>query len=134
VIKTPDLIASACCEMPRRYGAAAARDAGSLLAPARGRSADAAWPLIREFAPTSSAATGTGLCHLHGGLALTGVLARARPSCVSLPDRSRLGCFANAGSVLWLSNIGYQCLVQWIDVGPTGVSLVRPRAALRHSC
>jgi hypothetical protein len=25
--------------------------------------------------------------------------------------------------VLWLSNIGYQCLVQWIDIGPGGVSL-----------
>src|SRR5712692_7951723 len=55
---------------------------------------------------------------------LTGVLAAISAFLVSLPDRSRLWLLLPMPAlVLWLSNIGYQCLVQWIDVGPNGVSL-----------
>ena len=55
---------------------------------------------------------------------LTGVLAAAAAFLVSLPDRSRLWLLLPVPAlVLWLSNIGYQCLVQWIDIGPDGVSL-----------
>ena len=55
---------------------------------------------------------------------LTGVLAAAATFLVSLPDRSRLWLLLPMPAlVLWLSNIGYQCLVQWIDIGPDGVSL-----------
>ena len=55
---------------------------------------------------------------------LTGVLAAIAAFLVSLPDRSRLWLLLPMpGLALWLSNIGYQCLVQWIDIGPDGVSL-----------
>ena len=55
---------------------------------------------------------------------LTGVLAAVAAFLVSLPDRSRLWLLLPMPAlVLWLSNIGYQCLVQWIDIGPDGVSL-----------
>jgi hypothetical protein len=55
---------------------------------------------------------------------LTGVLAAIAAFLVSLPDRSRLWLLLPMPAlVLWLSNIGYQCLVQWIDIGPDGVSL-----------
>ena len=55
---------------------------------------------------------------------LTGVLAAISAFLVSLPDRSRLWLLLPMPAlVLWLSNIGYQCLVQWIDIGPDGVSM-----------
>jgi len=55
---------------------------------------------------------------------LTGVLAAIAAFLVSLPDRSRLWLLLPMPAlVLWLSNVGYQCLVQWIDIGPNGVSL-----------
>jgi len=55
---------------------------------------------------------------------LTGVLAAIAAFLVSLPDRSRRWLLLPMPAlVLWLSNIGYQCLVQWIDIGPDGVSL-----------
>jgi hypothetical protein len=55
---------------------------------------------------------------------LTGVLAAIATFLVSLPDRSRLWLLLPMPAlVLWLSNIGYQCLIQWIDIGPDGVSL-----------
>ena len=54
---------------------------------------------------------------------LTGVLAAIAAFLVSLPDRSRLWLLLPMPAlVLWLSNIGYQCLVQWIDIGPDGIS------------
>ncbi len=54
---------------------------------------------------------------------LTGVLAAISAFLVSLPDRSRLWLLLPMPAlVLWLSNIGYQCLVQWIDIGPDGIS------------
>jgi hypothetical protein len=58
------------------------------------------------------------------GAALTGVLAAVAAFLVSLPDRSRLWLVLPAPAVaIWLSNIGYQCLTQWISMGPNGVSL-----------
>ena len=58
------------------------------------------------------------------GAALTGVLAAIAAFLVSLPDRSRLWLVLPAPAVaIWLSNIGYQCLAQWIAMGPNGVSL-----------
>lgn len=54
---------------------------------------------------------------------LTGVLATIAAFLVSLPDRSRLWLLLPAPAlVLWLSNIGYQCLYKWVDVGPGGIS------------
>ncbi|MDE1933525.1 DUF1109 domain-containing protein [Bradyrhizobium sp.] len=58
------------------------------------------------------------------GSILTGVLAAIAAFVVSLPDRSRLWLLLPTPAVvLWLSNIGYQCLAQWISVGPDGVGL-----------
>ena len=55
---------------------------------------------------------------------LTGILAAFAAFLVSLPDRSRLWLLLPAPAfAVWLSNIGYQCLVQWISIGPNGVSL-----------
>ncbi|MEH2513698.1 hypothetical protein V1291_005052 [Nitrobacteraceae bacterium AZCC 1564] len=55
---------------------------------------------------------------------LTGVLATVAAFQVSLPDRSRLWLLLPLPAlVLWLSNIGYQCLTQWISIGPEGVTL-----------
>src|SRR5713101_5381432 len=49
----------------------------------------------------------------------TGVLAAIAAFLVSLPDRSRGWLLLPMPAlVLWLSNVGYQCLVQWIDIGP----------------
>src|SRR5712692_6156388 len=54
---------------------------------------------------------------------LTGVLAAIAAFLVSLPDRSRLWLLLPVPAlVVWLSNIGYQCLVQWIAIGPDGIS------------
>lgn len=54
---------------------------------------------------------------------LTGVLAAIAAFLVSLPDRSRLWLFLPAPTfAVWLTNIGYQCLFQWISIGPNGVS------------
>jgi hypothetical protein len=58
------------------------------------------------------------------GAALTGVLAAIAAFFVSLPDRSRLWLILPVPAVtIWLSNIGYQCLTQWISMAPNGVSL-----------
>jgi hypothetical protein len=55
---------------------------------------------------------------------LTGVLATIAAFLVSLPDRSRLWLLLPLPAlVAWLSNIGYQCLVQWVAIGPDGMSL-----------
>ena len=55
---------------------------------------------------------------------LTGILAAFAAFLVSLPDRLRLWLLLPAPAfAVWLSNIGYQCLVQWISIGPNGVSL-----------
>ncbi|MGJ4929482.1 NrsF family protein [Bradyrhizobium sp. HKCCYLS2038] len=58
------------------------------------------------------------------GAACTGVLASAAAFLVSLPDRSRWWLLLPAPAIaIWLSNVGYQCLSQWISIGPDGVSL-----------
>ena len=58
------------------------------------------------------------------GSILTGVLAAVAAFMVSLPDRSRLWLLLPVPAVaIWLSNIGYQCLAQWVSIGPDGVSL-----------
>lgn len=55
---------------------------------------------------------------------LTGISAAIAAFELSLPDRSRLWLLLPLPAVLlWLSNIGYQCLVQWISVSPDGISL-----------
>lgn len=54
---------------------------------------------------------------------LTGVLAAIAAFLLSLPDRSHLWLLLPAPALaLWLLNIGYQCLAQWVSIGPDGVS------------
>jgi hypothetical protein len=53
---------------------------------------------------------------------LTGILAAVAAFLVSLPDRSRLWLLLPVPAlVMWLSNTGYQCLSQWISIGPEGI-------------
>ncbi len=55
---------------------------------------------------------------------LTGALAAISAFFVSLPDRSRLWLLLPLPALgIWLSNIGYQCLTQWISIGPDGIGL-----------
>jgi len=55
---------------------------------------------------------------------LTGVLAAIAAFLVSLPDRSRLWLLLPVPAlIIWLSNVGYQCLTQWVAIGPDGVGL-----------
>ena len=54
---------------------------------------------------------------------LTGVLATIAAFLVSLPDRSRLWLLLPVPAlIVWLSNVGYQCLIQWVAIGPDGMS------------
>jgi hypothetical protein len=56
------------------------------------------------------------------GSMLTGILAAVAAFIVSLPDRSRLWLLLPAPAlVIWLSNIGYQCMTQWVAIGPDGI-------------
>jgi len=124
VIKTPDLIASLAANATpvRRLRPPMMRAASwlllaavvlTLLAINQGIRPDLAQRLREPTFATGLAAP-----------LLTGVLAAAATFLVSLPDRSRLWLLLPMPAlVLWLSNIGYQCLVQWIDIGPDGVSL-----------
>lgn len=55
---------------------------------------------------------------------LTGVLATVATFMLSLPDRSRLWFLLPAPPlVLWLSTIGYQCLVGWVRVPPGAITV-----------
>lgn len=55
---------------------------------------------------------------------LTGVLAAIAAFQLSLPDRSRRWLLLPLPAlVVWLSNIGYQCLAQWVSIGPQGLTL-----------
>ena len=55
---------------------------------------------------------------------LTGVLAAIAAFQISMPDRSRRWLLLPLPAlVVWLSNIGYQCLVQWINIDPQGMTL-----------
>ncbi len=59
-----------------------------------------------------------------GASLLTGILAAVAASFMSLPDRSRLWSLLPAPSlVLWLSTIGYGCIVNWVGLVPGAVTL-----------
>jgi hypothetical protein len=123
VIKTPDLIASLAADVApvRRLRPPVARAACwlllaaavlTLLAIDQGIRPDLAQRLQDPAFAIGMAAS-----------LLTGVLAATAAFLVSLPDRSRLWLLLPVPAlVAWLSNIGYQCLVQWIAIGPDGVS------------
>lgn len=50
---------------------------------------------------------------------LTGLFGAHAAFLVSLPDRSRLWLLLPMPfAVIWLSSIGYQCLFNWVDLGP----------------
>jgi hypothetical protein len=55
---------------------------------------------------------------------LTGVLATIATFMISLPDRSRLWLLLPAPPlIVWLSNIGYQCLAGWVSLPPGAVTV-----------
>jgi hypothetical protein len=124
MITTPDLIASLAANMTpvRRLRPPVTRAACwlllaavilTLLAVSQGIRPELAQRLREPAFATSMAAS-----------IFTGVLAAMAAFLVSLPDRSRLWLFLPIPPlVVWLSNIGYQCLTQWIAIGPDGVSL-----------
>lgn len=57
------------------------------------------------------------------GAILTAILAAIAAFLVSLPDRSRLWLLLPVPALaIWLTNIGYQCLYDWIAIGPDGMS------------
>lgn len=124
MITTPDLIASLAANMKpvRRLRSPVTRAACwlllaavilALLAASQGLRPDLAQRL-RD--PTFT----VGMA----GAILTGALAAIAAFMVSLPDRSRLWLLLPTPAVaIWLSTIGYQCLTQWISIGPEGVSL-----------
>ena len=58
------------------------------------------------------------------GALWTGILASVAAFMLSLPDRSRLWLLLPVPAIgLWLSTIGYQCLTNWVSVGPGGIRL-----------
>lgn len=123
MIKTPDLIASLAANVApvRRLRPPAIRAACwlllaavvlTLLAISQGIRPDFAQRLQDPAFAISMVAS-----------LLTGISAAAAAFLVSLPDRSRLWLLLPLPALAaWLSNIGYQCLVQWISVGPDGVT------------
>jgi hypothetical protein len=123
VIKTPDLIASLAANVApvRRLRPPAIRAACwlllaavvlILLAISQGIRPDFAQRLRDSAFVIGMAAS-----------LLTGILAAFAAFLVSLPDRSRLWLLLPVPAlVAWLSNVGYQCLVQWISIGPDGLS------------
>jgi hypothetical protein len=55
---------------------------------------------------------------------LTGILATISAFMVGLPDRSRFWLLLPVPAVIvWLSTIGYQCLTNWVSLGPGGITL-----------
>lgn len=55
---------------------------------------------------------------------LTGVLAAIASFMASLPDRSRLWSLLPVPALgVWVSTIGYGCLINWISIGPDGMLL-----------
>jgi hypothetical protein len=55
---------------------------------------------------------------------LTGIFAAIAAFQVSLPDRSRYWLLLPLPTlVIWLSNVGYQCMTQWVAIGPDGITL-----------
>ena len=58
-----------------------------------------------------------------GGALLTGVTAALAAFMLSVPDRSKWWALLPLPPLaFWFSNIGYQCLTNWIDVNPAGMS------------
>src|ERR1700738_2971399 len=124
MIATPDLIESLAANMKpvRRLKPPVIRATGWLLLAAVVVTLLAVSQGIRpDLAPRlQGPAFGAGIA----GAALTGVLAAVAAFLVSLPDRSRFWLLFPAPAVaIWLSNVGYQCLTQWISMGPNGVSV-----------
>ena len=59
-----------------------------------------------------------------GATSATGVLAAIAAFLVSLPDRSRWWLLLPLPAALvWVSNIAYQSLTDWVAIGPGGISL-----------
>ena len=55
---------------------------------------------------------------------LTGVLAAVASFLLNLPDRSRRWALLPVPALLvWMSTLGYECLVNWVNIGPDGVQL-----------
>jgi hypothetical protein len=55
---------------------------------------------------------------------VTGMLATISAFMISLPDRSRFWPLLPIPAVaVWLSSIGYQCLTNWISLGPGGIAV-----------
>ena len=123
MIKTPDLIASLAANATpvRRLRPPAMRAACwlllaavvlTLLAVNQGIRPDLVQRLQEPAFAASMAAS-----------LLTGVLATIAAFLVSLPDRSRLWLLLPVPALIaWLSNVGYQCLTQWVAIGPDGMS------------
>ncbi|PRF70489.1 DUF1109 domain-containing protein [Burkholderia multivorans] len=56
--------------------------------------------------------------------ALTGILSTVAAFVASIPGRSRRWLLLPVPALLtWISTIGYGCLTNWVEVGPTGLSL-----------
>ena len=59
-----------------------------------------------------------------GGALLTGIAAALAAFELSLPDRSKWWLLLPLPPLgLWFANIGYQCLTDWVSIGPDGMSL-----------
>ena len=55
--------------------------------------------------------------------AMTGVLAVIAAFMLSIPGRSRLWlALPVPAALVWVANIGYQCLTNWVAIGPNGMS------------
>jgi hypothetical protein len=124
VIKTPDLIASLAANATpvRRLQPPVTRAACWLLLAAVVLTLLAVNQGIRPdlVQRLQEPAFGASLA----GSLLTGVLAAIAAFLLSLPDRSRLWLLLPLPAlIVWLSNIGYQCLAEWVAIGPNGVSL-----------
>lgn len=58
-----------------------------------------------------------------GGAVVTAVLAAIAAFKLSLPDRSKWWALLPLPPLtLWFSNVGYQCLTNWIELDPAGMS------------
>lgn len=55
--------------------------------------------------------------------AMTGVLAVIAAFMLSIPGRSRLWlALPVPAALVWVANIGYQCLTNWVAIGPNGMT------------
>ena len=59
-----------------------------------------------------------------GASLLTGILAAVGSFLISLPDRSRFWALLPVPAlVVWLSAIGYGCVINWVGLAPNGIAL-----------